>query len=112
MKFGAFPLHLDVKHFKHLPNLPRWKISLICFILFVLIFIWHFLSIPADDTKYLYARAQSNREQHQKTGLLQQMEENQQSTETTPQNYKQRGGRQKQQLGQKLNRFLGTTLLW
>lgn len=85
VEFGAFPLQLDVKHFEHFPHLPTRQISLgfqlVCFDLY-----WAFRS------KYLDARSQSNRKQHEQTGLLEQMEENQQSTETTPQNYKQREG--------------------
>lgn len=41
--------------------------------------------------KYLHARSQSDRKQHKQTGLLQQVEENQQGAETTPQHCKQKG---------------------
>lgn len=88
-QFGASPLQLDVKHFKDLPHLLTQHVSLL----------FHLVWFEFDYPKYLYARSQSNRKQHEQTGLLQQVEENQQRAETTPQNCKQRarGGRRSSQ---------------
>lgn len=45
--------------------------------------------LAADFSKYLYTCSQSNRKQHKQAGLLEQVEENQQSAETSPQNYRE-----------------------
>lgn len=90
MELGASPLKLDLIYCKQLPYLAggnvRWlKLSAIMFLLPFLLFGFSCYS------KYLQKCSQSNRQQHQQTCLLKQMEENQQSAQTTPQNYKQKG---------------------
>lgn len=58
----------------------------------ILVFLLPLLDPQATGCcKYLHARSQSDRKQHKQTGLLQQVEENQQGTETTPQHCKQKG---------------------
>lgn len=63
MEPGAFPLQLDVKHFKHLPYLTGRQISVSVCLLWSLFDA--FCRRRQIRTKYLYACSQSNRKQHQ-----------------------------------------------
>ena len=42
---------------------------------------------------YLHAGSQAHRKQHQQTGILQQMDEDQQSAQATPHDYRGHGGK-------------------